>query len=232
VKACDIGPGMRVHDVGAGTGNVAIAAAEAGADVVACDPTRELLAVGRARAPEVEWVVAGAEALPFPDAAFDVVTSSVGAIFAPDHMATARELLRVCRPGGALGLISWPPDSWSAGFFAVFGAYAPAADGPAPVLWGDPGYVRDLLGDGVESLETTRGRLVRDHFEDPADLCRFYRECFGPVIATYAGLADPETRAALDRDFHDFAVRTNRGAPGGPAAYHVDYLRVIARVRR
>jgi SAM-dependent methyltransferase len=228
VGACGIGPGLRVLDVGAGTGNVALAAAAAGADVVACDPTAELLDVGRARAPELEWVRAGAEALPFADGAFDVVTSSVGAMFAPDHAATARELLRVCRPGGTLGMINWPPDCWSAEFFAVFAPYAPPDPGPAPTLWGDERYVRGLLGDGVERLEATRGRLVIDHFADPGALCRFYRECFGPVVATYAALTD---HAALDRDFHAFAERTNRGTPGGPAVYDLDYLRMIATRR-
>jgi 2-polyprenyl-6-hydroxyphenyl methylase/3-demethylubiquinone-9 3-methyltransferase len=235
VAACGIGPGARVLDVGAGTGNVALAAAQAGAHVIACDPTPELLDTGRIRAAEhgldLGWVQAGAEALPFSDAAFDVVTSSVGAMFAPDHAATARELLRVCRPGGTIGMINWPPDSWSARLFALFASYSPPAPGPAPVQWGDERYVRELLGDGVATLEATRGRLVRDHFADPGALCRFYREYFGPVIATYAGLDDRDRRVALDRDFLAFARRTNRGAPGGPAVYHVDYLRVVARRR-
>jgi 2-polyprenyl-6-hydroxyphenyl methylase/3-demethylubiquinone-9 3-methyltransferase len=230
VAACPIGRGARVLDVGAGTGNVALAAAAVGADVVACDPTAELLQIGRERAAEggleIEWVQAGAEALPFADGAFDVVTSSVGAIFAPDHAATARELLRVCRPGGTIGMINWPPDGWAAQFFAVLADYAPPTDAPPATLWGDERYIRRLFGDGIAELRATRGRLIRDHFADPAALCSFYRECFGPLIATYAALDDRERRLGLDRDLLAFAERTNRG--GTPAVYHVDYLRVIA----
>lgn len=236
VGACAIGPGRRVLDLAAGTGNVALAAAAAGADVVACDLTPELLEVGRAHATErdlaLEWVQADAQALPFRDAAFDVVTSSVGAMFAVDHHAVARELLRVCRPGGTIGLISWPPDSWSAEFFAVLAPYAPPPDppAPAPVLWGDERYVRSLLEGGIDELVATPGALVVDHFAGPAEMCRYYRAHFGPVIATYAGLdGDPERVARLDRDLRAFATRTNRGAPGGPAVYRYEYLRLVAR---
>ena len=114
VAACGIGPGQRVLDVAAGTGNVAIRAAEAGADVVASDLTPESLEAGRREAEErgveLEWVVADAQALPFADAEFDVVTSSFGAMFAPDHQKVADELLRACRPGGTIGLASFTPD--------------------------------------------------------------------------------------------------------------------------
>jgi SAM-dependent methyltransferase len=238
IDACAIGRGVRVLDVAAGTGNVAIPAAAAGAEVVACDLTPALLDVGRARAAgrgvDLEWVEGDAEALPFADAAFDVVTSSVGAMFAPDHEAVARELLRVCRPGGLIGLINWPPDSWSAAFFGVLAPYGPPPDpdAPAPVLWGDEPHVRALFGPGSAELTATPGALVVDHFTDPAAMCRYYRDNFGPVIATYAALADdPERRAALDRDLLAFAERTNRGAPGGPAVYRYDYVRLVARRR-
>src|SRR5438270_5170140 len=106
VAACGIGPGQRVLDVAAGAGNIAIPAAEAGAEVIASDLTPELFEPGRrdaaARGVELEWVEADAEALPFDDGEFDVVTSAAGAMFAPDHAAVARELLRVCRPGGTI----------------------------------------------------------------------------------------------------------------------------------
>ena len=129
VAACGIGPGQRVLDVAAGTGNVAIRAAAAGAEVVASDLTPESLAAGereaRALGVELDWVVADAQALPFPDASFDVVTSAFGAIFAPDHHAVARELLRVCRPGGTIAMLNFTPDGNAAGFFGALASYAP-----------------------------------------------------------------------------------------------------------
>ena len=235
VGACAIGPGVRVLDVAAGSGNVALAAAATGADVVASDLTPELMEVGRTHAAQrglaLEWVEADAEALPFADASFDVVTSAVGAMFAPDHEAVARELLRVCRPDGTIGLITWPPQSWSAAFFGVLAPYAPPADpgAPSPLLWGSDAYVRSLLGPGIASLEATPGTLVVDHFADPAAMVAYYRAHFGPVIATFAALADdPERRAALERDLLAFAARTSGGEPGGRAVYRYDYLRLVA----
>jgi ubiquinone/menaquinone biosynthesis C-methylase UbiE len=126
VEACGIGPAQRVLDVAAGTGNVALRAAQAGAQVVASDVTRESLAVGERNARElgleIEWVQADAQALPFANGEFDVVTSAVGAIFAPDHQAVADELLRVCRPGGMIGMVNFTPEGNAADFF---GALAP-----------------------------------------------------------------------------------------------------------
>ena len=111
VAACQVRPGLRVLDVAAGTGNAAIAAAAAGADVVASDLTPELLEIGRRRAAdaglELDWVEADAEALPFETGEFDVVLSSIGAMFAPRHQRAADELLRVCQPGGTIGMINW-----------------------------------------------------------------------------------------------------------------------------
>jgi SAM-dependent methyltransferase len=233
VAACAIRPGARVLDVAAGTGNVAIAAAEAGADVVACDLTPELLAVGRRSAAErgleLEWVEADAERLPFGDGAFDVVTSAVGVMFAADHTAAARELLRVCRPGGRIGLINWPPGSWSAEFFAVLAAHAASPpDGPEPVLWGSEPYVRALFGSGISALDATPGRLVVEEFADPAALCAYYREHFGPVIASLDALGDDARRRALERDLSAFAERTNRGRDDSRAVYHYDYVRLVA----
>ena len=129
VAACGISPGQRVLDVAAGTGNVAIRAAEAGAQVVASDLTPENFEAGRRearnRGVELEWVEADAEALPFGDDEFDVVTSSLGAIFAPDHQAVADELVRVCRPGGTIGMINFTPEGLAAAFFGTFARHAP-----------------------------------------------------------------------------------------------------------
>ncbi len=166
VEACGISPGQRVLDVAAGTGNVAIRAAQAGADVVALDITPESLAAGRREAEslgvELEWVEGDAQDLPFGDDEFDVVTSSAGAIFAPDHQAVADELLRVCRPGGTIGMIAFVAKGLSAEFFELFGRFAPppAPGELSPILWGDESHVRDLFGDRVASLELSHRQYV------------------------------------------------------------------------
>ena len=230
VAACGIVPGQRVLDVAAGTGNVAIRAAEAGADVVASDLTPESLAAGereaRARGVQLEWAVADAQALPFADGEFHVVTSSFGAMFAPDHQAVADELLRVCKPGGTIGMANFTPDGGVGEFFGVFAPYLPPppAGSQPPVLWGDEAYVRELFGDRVTSLELTPKWLVERSAGGPRAYCDFYRETFGPAVAAYgAGRADE-----VDRNFLTFATRQNRGEPEGPSEYHYEYLLVVA----
>lgn len=235
VEACAISPGQRVLDVAAGTGNTAIRAAEAGAEVVASDLTPENFDAGRREAEdhnvELEWVEADAEALPFADGEFDVVTSSFGAIFAPDHQAVADEMLRVCRPGGTIGILAFTAEGLISDFFGALAPYAPppAAGALPPPLWGSEEHVRELFGDRLDSLEMTRGEYV-ERADSPRDYCELFRQTFGPVVAIYRSLADqPERVAALDRDFLEFATRSNRGVPNGPAEYHYEYLLVVAR---
>jgi len=237
VSACGISAGQRVLDVAAGTGNVAIRAAEAGAQVVASDLAPEHFEAGRrearGRGVALEWVEGDAEALPFGDGEFDVVTSSLGAIFAPNHQRVADELLRVCRPGGTIGMVNFTPEGLAADFFEVFAPYAPATPegAPPPVLWGSEEHVRELFGDRVASLEMTRRTYV-EQAASPRDYCEFVKETFGPAVAIFVRLADqPERAAALDRDLLEFATRSNRGAPGGAAEYHYEYLLVVARTR-
>jgi 2-polyprenyl-6-hydroxyphenyl methylase/3-demethylubiquinone-9 3-methyltransferase len=236
VEACGILPGQRVLDVAAGTGNTAIRAALAGARVVASDLTPENFEAGRreaaARGVELEWVEADAEALPFPDGDFDVVTSSFGAIFAPDHRAVASEMLRVCRPGGTIGMINFRPEGLAAEFFDLLSRYAPPPPSGAmpPLMWGSEEYVRALFGDRVESLEMTRGQYV-ERSPGRADGYRaLFETTFGPVIGIRASLAhDPDRASAFDNAFRDFTTHGNRGAPGGPAEYPYEYLLVVAR---
>jgi len=238
VQAAGIGPGQRVLDVAAGTGNVAIRAAAAGAEVVASDLVPEHFEAGRRRAREggveLDWVEADAEALPFDDGEFDVVTSSFGVIFAPDHQRVADELVRVCRPGGTIALASFTPEGLGGAFFELFGRYMPPPPRGAqpPVAWGSEAHVRSLFGDRVSSLEMTRREYV-EQASSPADYCAFFEETFGPAVAIRRGLVDrPERAAAFDRDFLAYATRSNRGAPGGPARYPYEYLLVVARRRR
>jgi ubiquinone/menaquinone biosynthesis C-methylase UbiE len=235
VEACGISAGQRVLDVATGTGNVAIRAAEAGAKVVASDLTPENFESGRseaqARGVELEWVEADAEALPFADGEFDVVTSSIGAIFAPNHQAVADELLRVCRPGGTIGMINFTPEGLAGDFFEVLAPYAPPPPpgAPPPLAWGSEEHVRELCGDRVESLEMNRREYV-ERAASPRDYCDLFTQTFGPAVAIHASLADqPERAAAFDRDFLGFATRSNRGAPDDPAEYHFEYLLVVAR---
>ena len=237
VRACGISPGQRVLDVAAGTGNTAIRAAEAGARVVASDLTPENFEAGRREAEahgvELEWVEADAENLPFGDSEFDVVTSSFGAMFAPNHPAVADELVRVCRPGGTVGMINFTPEGLAAGFFGALAPYAPPPPpgAPSPLMWGSEEHVRKLFGDRLESLEMTRNEYA-ERADSPRAYCEFCKANFGPMIAIYAGLVDePEKAAALDRDFLEFATRANQGPPEGPAELDYEYLLVIARKR-
>lgn len=235
VQACGITPGLRVLDVAAGTGNTAIRAAEAGAEVVALDLTPENFAAGRREAEQrgvrLEWVEGDAEAIPFDDGEFDVVTSSFGALFAPDHQAVADEMTRVCRPGGTIGMLNFTPEGLISDFFAALAPYLPPPPQGAlpPPLWGSEEHVRTLFGDRVSSLTMTRRSYV-ERAETPHAYREFFKATFGPVVATYNSLADdPERRAALDRDFLDFATRCNTGPAGGAAEYIYECLLVVAR---
>lgn len=237
VEACGIRPGQRVLDVAAGTGNTAIRAAQAGADVVASDLTPENFAAGRraaaANGVELDWVEADAEALPFPDAHYDVVTSSFGAIFAPDHAAVAREMSRVCRRGGTIGMLNFRPVGAAAEFFELVGRYAPPLPPGAlpPLLWGTEEHVRELFGDRVELVELRHGRYV-ERAAGPDAYRELFETTFGPVIAIRASLAgDPERLSAFDREFREFTIRGNRGSRGGTAEYPFDYLLVVGRRR-
>src|SRR4029077_9027884 len=156
VEACGMTAGMRVRDVAAGTGNASIPAAKTGADVTASDLTPEFFDTGRRRAQaegvELEWVEADAENLPFDDQSYDVVMSSIGAMFAPHHQEVADELVRVCRPGGTIGMLNWTPEGMIGALFRTMGPFAPAPPPGAqpPPLWGSEEHVKGLFGDRVD----------------------------------------------------------------------------------
>jgi SAM-dependent methyltransferase len=225
VAACGISGGQRVLDVAAGTGNVAIRAAETGADVVASDLTPENFEAGRREASahgvRLDWVEADVEALPFGDDEFDVVTSAVGAIFAPDHRAVADELLRVCRPGGLVGLIAIVPSGPVRDLFELVTRYAPSAIiAPEALRWGSEEYVRELFADRVKSLSLERRQFTPNPLAD-LELLTTHHPWF---IGLYHDLADrPDRRAAFDRELAELARRSH---PEGQ-----ELLLIVARKR-
>jgi ubiquinone/menaquinone biosynthesis C-methylase UbiE len=231
--ACAVSAGQEVLDVAAGDGNFALVCAREGASVVASDLSPGMIERGRARSQaegyDVEWVEADAEALPFEDGSYDIVISAIGAMFAPRHQNTADELVRVCRPGGTIGLINYTPEGAAGAFFAALARHAPPPSAAQPpVLWGSEVHVRELFGDRIGSLEMRRRTYVERHPGGPRGYCDFFYETFGPLIAIRAAADD---RDALDRDFLDFATRANRASPGEPAEIEYEYLLVVARKR-
>jgi SAM-dependent methyltransferase len=238
VEACGIGPGMRVLDVAAGTGNAALPAARAGARVTASDLTPRLLEAGRAAAEaeglELEWAEADAEALPFEDGAFDVVMSCIGVMFAPRHQAAADELVRVCRPGGTIGLLSWTPEGMLGALFATMKPYAPPPPPGAqpPPLWGGEDHLRGLLGDRVELRRLERDVLEITAFERARDYAEHFKAFYGPTIAVRAH-AEREGRAGeLDAALDRFCDEWDRGGgPGGGARFEKEFLLAVGTRR-
>src|SRR3954447_8945000 len=236
VDEAGIAAGDRVLDVGAGTGNAAIAAARRGARVVASDLTPELFSAGRARAAdegvELEWVQADAEHLPFADGEFDVVISTIGAMFAPHHEATASELARVCRLGGTVGMINWTPEGVIGDLFRAMGPFMPAPPPGAtpPPRWGSEEHVRELFGDMVTDLSMTRDVLPVALLDEAAAYGEYFKHNYGPTIVAYKNVADDPARVAeLDAALARVFEQTNL-APSGAAARHAfEYLVVVAR---
>jgi SAM-dependent methyltransferase len=229
VEACGISSGMRVLDVAAGTGNASIPAAKTGAEVTASDLTPELFDAGRKRAEAegvtLEWVEADAENLPFEDQSFDVVMSSIGAMFAPHHQDVADELVRVCRPGGTIGMLNWTPEGMIGALFRTMGPFAPPPPPGAqpPPLWGGEDHIRELFGDRVDFRTLEREMLDITAFEKPRDYGEHFKERYGPTIvaqtnARNSGRED-EFNEALDR----FCDEWNLGTPD-KARFEQEYL--------
>jgi ubiquinone/menaquinone biosynthesis C-methylase UbiE len=229
VEACGIGPGAAVLDVAAGTGNASIPAAKLGASVTASDLTPELLEAGRRRAyaaeVELTWTEADAEHLPFGDASFDVVMSSIGAMFAPHHEAVAAELVRVCRPGGTIGLLSWTPEGMIGALFRTMGPFAPPPPPGAqpPPLWGSEQHLHELFGDRVKFHTQQRERLAVTAFERPRDYGEHFKARYGPTIAARANARSAGRDAEFDEALNHFCDEWNTGTPAR-ASFDMEYL--------
>ena len=232
VEACGIGAGMKVLDIAAGTGNASIPAAMAGAEVTASDLTPELFDAGRARAEsegvELEWVEADAENLPFEDGSFDVVISSIGAMFAPRHEKVADEMVRVCRSGGTIGMLNWTPEGMIGALFRTMGPFAPPPPPGAqpPPLWGGEDHVRELFGDRVDLHTLEREMLEITAFEKPRDYGEHFKAKYGPTIAARKNASKDGREGELDEALDRFCDEWNLGDEDR-ARFEQEYLVVV-----
>jgi len=227
-EAVDLRAGERVLDVAAGNGNATLAAARRFADVTSTDYVPALLEGGRRRAEaeglSVRFEPADAENLPYGDASFDVILSTYGVMFAPDHQRSARELMRVCRPGGRIGLASWTPAGFLGDLFRTVAKYVPPVPGvQSPLLWGTDAHLRTLF-EGVAKIEHTPRHFAfryqsAEHFVD------VFRTFYGPVHKAFLGL-DATGQAALEADLLALLRRANSGGERG-LVVQAEYLETV-----
>ena len=229
-EALDLRAGQSVLDVAAGNGNATLAAARRWAEVVSTDYVGALLERGRARASaeglDVRFEQADAENLQYPDASFDAVLSTFGVMFTPNQEKAAAELVRVCKPGGKIGLANWTPGGFIGQLFKVLGTYLPPAAGlKSPMLWGTEERLRELFPG--QRVEAARKQYVF-RYRSPRHWLDTFRTYYGPMNKAFAAL-DAGKQAALAEDLTGLATRLNRGddsmvVPG-------DYLEVVVNVR-
>ncbi len=202
-EALDLRSGERVLDVAAGNGNATLAAARRWAEVTSTDYVPALLESGRKRAQAeghtIKFQEADAEKLPFADGSFDVVTSTFGVMFTPDQAQAARELARVCRSGGRIGLANWTPDSFIGQLFKTIGKYVPPAAGvESPALWGTPARLDELFGENAKRINVTEREFLF-RYRSPMHWIEVFRTYYGPFQKTFGAL-DADRQVALTRD--------------------------------
>ncbi|MGC1740918.1 class I SAM-dependent methyltransferase [Mycobacterium sp.] len=233
VASTGITEGDRVLDVAAGSGNISIPAAKMGANVVSSDLTPELLARSQIRAAaegvKLQWREANAESLPFGDGEFDAVVSAIGVMFAPRHQRAADELIRVCRSGGTIGVISWTYEGFFGQMLNALRPYQPTVRPGVPPasLWGREGYAVGLLGERVSDVRTRRAMLKVDRFNSAQAVHEYFKNHYGPTINAYRTIGNNSVLAAtLDAQLVELAQQhLNDGVMGW------EYLVVTARKR-
>jgi ubiquinone/menaquinone biosynthesis C-methylase UbiE len=225
----EITPGAQLLDVGCGSGQLALIAARDGVQVTGVDIAPNLIAraIERAQAEglNARFEVADAEELPFPDASFDVVTSLIGAMFAPRPDLVARELLRVCAPGGTIAMANWTPSGFVGQMFKTIAGFIAPSNMPSPVLWGDETVVRERLGAGLSQLKLTRRQYTFDYPFPPSDVVDFFRLYYGPTNRAFASL-DEAGRKSLHREL-EALWRSHNRANGDFTVVEAEYLEVI-----
>lgn len=225
-----VGPGMRVLDVACGTGNLAVPAARAGADVVGVDIAANLIAQARERARAeslaIRFEEGDAEDLAFADASFDQVVSMFGAMFAPRPDRAAAEMLRVCRPGGQVAMANWTARGFSGQMFKLVAGYVPPPPVPAPTLWGDDQTARERLRDESATVETRPMMAEILYPFDPAAVVDYFRAYFGPVRNAFEALPE-DRRESMHRDMVALWTEHNQ-ARDGTTRVNSEYLEVVA----
>jgi ubiquinone/menaquinone biosynthesis C-methylase UbiE len=239
VEACGIKPRHRVLDVAAGAGNAAIPAAMMNAEVIASDLTPEMFDAGRRQAAdrgaELEWQEADAEALPFRDNEFDVVMSCLGVMFAPHHQAGADELVRVCKPDGTIGLLSWTPEGFIGKMFATMKPFAPPPPPGAqpPPLWGSEDHVRELFGSSVTDIKAEKRTVAITSFHHPEDFLHYFKSHYGPTISVYKFLGEDQDKvSALDKALTELADTFLEAHGDTTAQMEWEYLLLTAKKAR
>ena len=233
-QAVDPRPGQRVLDVACGAGTAALVAARRYCDVAGIDFVPALIDRAKARAAaegvQIDFRVGDAQALPFPDQSFDVVVSVFGVIFAPDQEKAARELLRVCRPGGKIGLATWIPEGFGGDFFPTVAKYLPPPPPglKPPLRWGTDAGLAELLGGGASSIKTERRSSI-SYYRSIGHAVDIFRRYFGPTARAFQML-EPDRQQALERDIEAVLGRYNR-ATDGTAVLEAQYLESLTTRR-
>ncbi len=227
-EAVDLRSNQRVLDVAAGNGNATLAAARRFADVVSTDYVGALLNRARERAASdrltVKFQEADAEALPFPDGSFDVVLSTFGVMFTPNQEQAASELMRVCRPGGKIGMANWTPNGFIGQLFKIIGKYVPSAPGTkSPALWGDSAHLKTLFNSNATIAAESRNFVFR--YKSNRHWLETFRSYYGPIVKAFAAL-DAEAGKALEADIDALLEKLNV-AGDGTLVIPGEYLEVV-----
>jgi SAM-dependent methyltransferase len=226
----NVPPGCSLLDVGCGSGQLALLAARDGAKVTGVDIATNMVERARVRAKaaglNARFEEADAEALPFEDGSFDVVTSLIGAMFAPQPDLVARELLRVCCPGGTIAMANWTPQGFVGQMFKTIARFIAPSGMPSPLLWGEEATVRERLGGGVSNLTLTRRLYTFNYPFTPAEVVDFFRSYYGPTNQAFASL-DQEGQKKLHFELESLWSDYNL-AGDGLTVVSAEYLEVIA----
>jgi ubiquinone/menaquinone biosynthesis C-methylase UbiE len=232
-EALDLRAGSKVLDVAAGNGNATLAAARRWCDVTSTDYVPALLKRGRERAAAehltIEFREADAEALPFPDASYDVVVSTFGVMFTPDQDKAASELARVCKSGGKIGLANWTPQGFIGQLFKTIGKHLPPPAGvKSPALWGTPARLQEMFG-GKAAEVAAEPRMFVFRYRSPEHWLEIFKSFYGPMLKAFAAL-DETGQAALKRDLMTLLGEFNH-ADDGTVVVHSEYLEAVITKR-